>query len=136
MSEKAFRLEIVTPKKIVWNDEVISFSAPGAVGGFQVLQSHAPLLSSLSPGEVKLVDKTGKEYRYATSGGFVEVRDNVVVMLAETVERVDEIDKARALAAKERALRRIAERSADTDLDRARNALLRSINRMKITQKN
>jgi F-type H+-transporting ATPase subunit epsilon len=132
MADKAFKLEIVTPKKIVFSGDVISFSAPGVVGGFQVLKSHAPLLSNIAIGEVKLVDGSGQESRYATSGGFVEVHENKVVMLAETAERSDEIDVARAEAARERARKRLAEKRADIDVDRARLALFRSLNRLKV----
>ncbi len=132
MADKAFKLEIVTSKKIVFSGDVISFSAPGVVGGFQVLKSHAPLLSNIAIGEVKLVDGSGQESRYATSGGFVEVHENKVVMLAETAERSDEIDVARAEAARERARKRLAEKRADIDVDRARLALFRSLNRLKV----
>ncbi|MBI3004078.1 MAG: F0F1 ATP synthase subunit epsilon [Ignavibacteriales bacterium] len=134
MAEKLFQLEIVTPKKTVFSEKVESFSAPGMVGGFQVLKSHAPLLSSVKVGEVKILDSNGKEWRYATSGGFVEVRDNKVVMLAETAERADEIDAKRAGASLERAQKRIAEKKIDTDIERARIALQRATNRLKVAQ--
>jgi F-type H+-transporting ATPase subunit epsilon len=132
MADKAFKLEIVTPKKIVFSGDVISFSAPGVVGGFQVLKSHAPLLSNIAVGEVKFVDSSGQESRFATSGGFVEVHENKVMMLAETAERSDEIDVARAEAARERARKRLAEKRAEIDLDRARLALFRALNRLKV----
>jgi F-type H+-transporting ATPase subunit epsilon len=135
MSEKTFQLEIVTPRKITFRGLVTSFSAPGVVGGFQVLHSHAPLLSNIAIGEVKVVDAEGKEFRYATSGGFVEVRDNKVVMLAETAERADEIDISRARAARDRAQKRLAEKKVETDLDRARLALQRALNRLKVAER-
>ena len=132
MADKAFKLEIVTPKKVVFSGDVISFSAPGVVGGFQVLKSHAPLLSNIAIGEVKLVDSSGQEMRYATSGGFVEVHENKVMMLAETAERSDEIDVTRAEAARERARKRLAVKSGEADFDRARLALFRAMNRLKV----
>lgn len=132
MAEKVFKLEIVTPKKIVFSGDVISFSAPGVVGSFQLLKSHAPLLSSISIGEVKLVDTSGAESHYATSGGFVEVHENKAILLAETAERSDEIDVARAEAARERARKLLAEKQANIDLDRARLALFRAMNRLKV----
>lgn len=134
MAEKTFHLEIVTPRKVVFSDEVSSFSAPGVVGGFQVLKSHAPLLSSIAVGEVKLTDTTGKEMRYATSGGFVEVHGNKVVMLAETAERSDQIDVKRATEARSRAEERLQKR-VEADVDRARMALARALNRLRIAQK-
>lgn len=135
MAEKSFTLEIVTPRKMVFKGEVSSFSAPGVVGGFQVLYNHAPLLSSLQIGEVKFVDAGGREVRYATSGGFVEVKDNHVVLLAETAERADEIDVARAKAAEERARKRLADTSKDIDVARAQAALARAVNRLRIAQR-
>lgn len=135
MADKSFQLEIVTPKKIVFQATVTSFSAPGIIGGFQVLRSHAPLLSSIGVGEVKIIDEQGRESRYATSGGFVEVHENKVVLLAETAERSDEIDITRAEVARDRAQQRIAEKRIETDLDRTRAALQRALNRLKIAQR-
>ncbi len=132
MTGKEFDLEIVTPKRMVYSAKVESFSAPGVVGGFQVLHSHAPLLSSLKIGEVKVIDADGKTTRYATSGGFVEVRNNKVIMLAETAERSDEIDVERAKASVSRAEKRLAEKPSGVDIDRARISLLRALNRLKV----
>lgn len=134
-AEKTFTLEIVTPRKMVFKGEVTSFSAPGVVGGFQVLYNHAPLLSALQVGEVKYVDTQGREVRYATSGGFVEVKDNHVVLLAETAERADEINTERAKAAEARAHKRLAEKNKDTDVVRAQAALARALNRLRVAQR-
>lgn len=136
MSEKIYHLEIVTPRGMVFNSEVVSFSAPGVVGGFQVLHSHAPFLSALKIGEVKVIDANGTEYRYATSGGFVEVRDNKVILLAETAERADEIDVERAQTARDRSKKRIGDKKPGTDLERAQSALRRALNRLKIAGMN
>jgi F-type H+-transporting ATPase subunit epsilon len=133
MTGKEFDLEIVTPKRIVYSARVNSFSAPGVMGGFQVLYNHAPLLSITEVGQVKVLDAEGKELHYATSGGFVEVRNNKVVMLAETAERSDEIDVDRAKAAAERAKKRSAEKQEEVDIDRARLSLLRALNRLKVS---
>lgn len=135
MSEKSFKLEIITPKKIAFSGDVESFTAPGVVGSFQVLYNHAPLLSAIGVGEVKLRDAEGKEIRYATSGGFVDVVHNNVTMLAETAERADEIDVPRAETAKERAAQRLSERNSEIDVDRARVALARAVNRLKIAER-
>jgi F-type H+-transporting ATPase subunit epsilon len=135
MADKTFHLEIVTPKKVVFNDLVESFSAPGVVGGFQILRSHAPLLSAIGVGEVKLTDARGNEFRYATSGGFVEVHENKVVMLAETAERADEIDVKRAEASRDRAQKLLGEKRVETDVERAREALHRALNRLKVARR-
>jgi len=132
MPDKTFKLEIVTPQRVVYNGSVVSFTAPGTVGSFQVLYNHAPLLSSIGIGQIKVVDDRGQDVRYATSGGFVEVRQNHVVTIAETAERVDEIDVDRAKAALGRATKRLEEKRSDIDLVRARAALARAVNRLKI----
>jgi F-type H+-transporting ATPase subunit epsilon len=132
MADKSFHLEIVTPKRIVFKGEVTSFSAPGTDGGFQVLHSHAPMLASVKIGKVKISEASGTESHYAISGGFVEVRDNKVILLAETAERTDEIDVERVKAARDRALKRLAEKYPETDIERAKLALYRALNRLKI----
>lgn len=132
MFDKPYKLEIVTPRKIIFSGEVLSFSAPGVTGGFQVLFDHAPLLSETGIGVIKLTAKDEQEIRYATSGGFVEVKDNSVTMIAETIEIVEEIDVARAESARERALKRIQDRKPGTDLIRAEAALQRALNRIRI----
>ena len=136
MAEKTFHLEIVTPKRIVFKGEVTSFSAPGLDGGFQILHSHAPLLASVKIGKVKIIEASGTESHYAISGGFVEVRENKVILLAETAERTDEIDVERVKAARDRALKRIAEKYPETDIERAKLALYRALNRLKIVDVN
>jgi F-type H+-transporting ATPase subunit epsilon len=132
MADKSFKLEIITPRRVIFSGEVTSFSAPGVVGGFQVLFNHAPLLAAIGIGEAKLRDDAGNEVRYATSGGFVDVLKNHVTVLAETAERAEEIDLQRAHAAKDRANKRLHERRGDTDFDRARVALSRALNRIRI----
>jgi F-type H+-transporting ATPase subunit epsilon len=133
--EKAFSLEIVTPAKVVFQGEVTSLSAPGTLGGFQVLYNHAPLLSSMAVGVVKIRDTEGKDTLYATRGGFVEVKENRAVVLAETAERADEIDVPRAKAALERAKQRLRSDDPGIDIDRARAALFRALNRLRLVEK-
>jgi F-type H+-transporting ATPase subunit epsilon len=132
MADKTFYVEIITPRRVVFKGDVISFSAPGVVGGFQVLYNHAPLLSLLNIGEVKIKEVSGAEFHYAVSGGFVEVRENHVLLLAETAERTDEIDVERARTSRDRAQKRMAEKKTNIDFERAQLALYRAINRLKI----
>ncbi len=133
MDGRSFDLQIVTPRRVVFNGRIESISAPGVLGSFQVLYLHAPLLSGLKIGEVKIVDAQGVETHYATSGGFVEVRNNKVVMLAETAERAEEIDVERAKASMARARTRLTEKRPGVDMERAQLALLRALNRLKVT---
>lgn len=129
--EKLFKLEIVTPQKRTFSGFVESFSAPGTIGGFQVLRDHAPLLTTISVGEVKLLDQSGNEIVFSTTGGFVEVSNNNVTFLADTIERKDEIDIERAKAARTRAEERLRKKEVGTNVERARAALARAINRLR-----
>ena len=136
MEEKIFQLDIVTPRKTIFSGKVVSVSAPGELGGFQVLVDHAPLLSSLVIGQIKVTDKNGNTEWYATTGGFLEVRNNRVILLAETAEKASEINVKRAEAAHDRAKERLHKRESGTDLVRAEAALQRALNRLRIAGKN
>lgn len=132
MYEKPFTLEIVAPDRMVYSGEATSLSVPGVEGGFQVLVNHAPLLSSLEVGEIKVKGVDGRDTRYAAGGGFVEVRDNRVVVLVESAERADEIDVPRAQASRERAETRLRAPAKDVDTERARASLFRALNRLRV----
>jgi len=129
--ERTQRLEIVTPERVVFSGDVRFVVAPGVDGELGVLPGHAPLVTGLKIGVVR-VQKEGKETRFAVSGGFMEVRDNRVIILAEAAEREDEIDVERAKAAKKRAEERLQARSPDIDIARAELALKRALNRLKV----
>lgn len=135
MADKNFQLDIVTPAKTVYSGDVNSFTAPGVVGNFQVLFSHAPLLSAIGIGEIKVVESGGTQLHFATSGGFVEVKSNKVILLAESAESKEEINVDRAEKSKQRAAERLAAKKSDVDVERARVALVRSLNRLKIASK-
>jgi F-type H+-transporting ATPase subunit epsilon len=133
MSDKKLHLEIVTPSRPILDEKVVSISVPGELGGFQVLYNHAPILSTLKIGVMKIEFANGETKRYAVSGGTIEVQDNHIVLLAESVESEDEIDVDRAKAALERAKKRLAEkRQTNVDVARAESALSRAVNRLKL----
>jgi F-type H+-transporting ATPase subunit epsilon len=135
MYEKPFELQIVTPVRVLFKGQVTSFSAPGVEGGFQVLAGHAPFLSAITTGQVKIKGVDGADTVYAASGGFVEVRDNSVTLLAEAAERADEIDVQRAEASRGRAEKRLESYKLDSDVDRARASLARAMNRLRVAGK-
>jgi F-type H+-transporting ATPase subunit epsilon len=132
MFEKPFAVEIVAPNRVVYKETVTAVSVPGTAGGFQVLHSHAPLLSSIEVGIIKVRERDGREVLFAASGGFAEMRDNVMVVLVEAAERADQIDVSRAKAARTRAEERLRERRPDIDIVRAEAALRRSLNRLRL----
>ncbi len=134
MFDKPFDVKIVSPRGVIFSDTALSVSAPGVEGGFQVLYSHAPLVSALEVGQVKVMTREGHDLLFATSGGVLEVRDNAVVLLVESAERSSDIDVSRAREAKERAERRLSERNPEIDLERAKFALRRSLNRLRIAE--
>lgn len=129
-------LEIITPSKIGYKGNVTSVTVPGTKGNFQVLFNHAPIISSLEIGEIKIDEKGGEKLLFATSGGTIEVSNNKIIILAESFELASEIDSKRAEEAKARAEERIQKRKeAKVDDFRAEMALKRAINRLKITNK-
>jgi F-type H+-transporting ATPase subunit epsilon len=123
-------LEIATPTRLVVTESVDEVVIPGSQGYFGVLPGHAPFLTTLGIGE--LMYRVGRDERYlAVSGGFAEVRNDKVIVLSDTGERPEEIDRARAERARERAERRLAGRAEEeVDYTRALAALARAIARL------
>lgn len=130
MAESSIRLEVVTPERLVFSEDIESLVAPGALGYLGVLPNHAPLVTGLDIGVVSF-KQGGKTRKMAVSGGFMEVVDNKAVVLAATAELDQAIDMTRAEAAKERAEKRLSERHPDLDVLRAELALKRAISRIK-----
>ena len=130
-------LDIITPSKNIFSGEIKSITLPGTQGGFQVLKNHAPIISTLEIGVVKIVLADNSIQNYATGGGTVEVLDNKILLLADSIERSDEIDVERAKDAMERASKRLNEKSENKSIDgvRAEAALARAMNRIKIAEK-
>jgi F-type H+-transporting ATPase subunit epsilon len=123
-------LEVVSPQRMVYKEEVDAFTIPGTLGYLGILPNHAPIISSLNIG-VLSVKRDGQEDKIALNGGFLEVSQNKAVVLAETAEVACDIDLKRAEAAKERAEQRLAKSSDEVDLLRAEMALKRALTRIK-----
>jgi F-type H+-transporting ATPase subunit epsilon len=135
MYEKAFHVEVITPGKVAYQGDATSLSAPGVQGRFQILYNHAAFLSALDVGELVIKNTEGNNTVYATSGGFLEVKNNRAVVLVESAESLNEIDVQRARAAKERAVGRLHSRDPEVDEERARTALKRATNRIRLVEK-
>lgn len=129
-----FQLDIVSAERHVSSDQVDVLVAPGADGEMAILPSHAPLLTVLKPGEIRVV-KDGEDSFIAVSGGFMEVMPEKVTILADTAERLDEIDLERAEAALKAAQEQIASAPADMNLERALASMRRSQARIKVARR-
>ena len=131
---KHLRLEFVTPERAIVHDEVDEVQLPLAGGYAGVLPGHAPLLGMLRTGEIWY--RKGAERAYAfVAGGFAEITADRVSILAQVAERAEDIDTARAEAAKRRAEERLARPTSDLDMERARISLLRAIARLHVSSR-
>lgn len=135
MSDKAIQLDIVSPVKTVFSGKVTSITAPGELGGFQVLYNHAPLISSLKIGTMKIVTEDGNTQFFAISSGILEVKHNVAVVLADAVETEEEIDLARAEQALRRAEEILSAENMYHEKELAKIEAERAKNRIKLKQK-
>ncbi len=79
------KLQIITPDKEVFAGEVKLVQVPGSKGSFQILQNHAPIISTLDQGEVKIIDSEGKTSNMTIGGGVIEVKNNEIIILAESI---------------------------------------------------
>ena len=140
MAENNLKLSIVTPERLVLNEGVDQVNAPGIEGDLGILYDHAPLLTTMRAGRFsyELLGEKGREtINMIVSGGYLEVTDNRVIVLAETVEFLDEIDKERA----KNSLVKAEEALANTDLSddefaEAQDRLFRAIARLEPTEMN
>jgi F-type H+-transporting ATPase subunit epsilon len=130
---KTLKLKILTPEGPVYEGAVRTVVAPATKGSMGVLPGHAPLVSSLETGVVRADDEAGATHFFMVSGGFVEVANDEVRILADVGEEDAAIDLSRAKEAAERAKRRMRERKEpDFDLARAEAALARAVTRLRI----
>ena len=134
MDENRLSVTITTPQKKWVLEDVISITAPGVMGSFQVMHQHAPLMTQLETGEIKVEQAQGAEL-FATAGGFLEVLKNNVSLLLESCEKASEIDYSRAENSAARARDRLKSHSTDLDIPRAEMALARALNRIRVANK-
>lgn len=130
------RCEVITAERVVFQGDVDEVVAPGSEGQLGILPHHAPLLTTLTYGELTL-RRSGREDEFiAIGGGFMEVGPDHVIVLADSAERAEEIDVARAEAARQRAEAIMAQkRREEEEFARAEAALRRSIARLKVARR-
>src|SRR5881394_3381106 len=127
-------LEVVTPDRSVVTERVDEVEIPGADGYFGVLPGHTPLLALLGTGELWYRQGSDRQF-LAIANGFAEVQPDRVTILAQVAEKAEEIDVARAEAARKRAEERLRQPVADMDFERARVAMLRSLIRLQVSSR-
>jgi F-type H+-transporting ATPase subunit epsilon len=128
------KIDVVTAEKMVYSDQVDMVIAPGSEGELGILPHHTPLMTMLKPGEL-LLKKGAEEISLAVSGGFLEIRPDHIIVLADAAERAENIDAARAEAARKRAEQRLANIGPEEDRARAEAALVRALARLQIVEK-
>jgi F-type H+-transporting ATPase subunit epsilon len=125
------KVEIVTAEQVVYSEEDVDrLIVPGVEGELGVLTLHAPLLTMIQPGVLRIV-KGDDVVEMAITGGFIEVRDNRITILADAAERSEEIDEVRAEEARRQAQRRLEERETEVDLAQMQAELARALARIK-----
>jgi F-type H+-transporting ATPase subunit epsilon len=130
------QLEVVTPERMVVKENANIVMAPGTLGEFGVLPGHTSFFTSLKTGVIHYKDNQDKDRYVFVRGGFSETLPNRVTVLADSAERKSEINIDRAKSAKERAEKRLANPTADIDLERAQAALLRAVHRLNLAESN
>jgi len=136
MLPEAIELIVVTPERQLLRETVVEVTLPGLDGALGILPGHAPLITELGIGELSYrTASSSQPISLAVIRGFAEVLPDRVTLLAETAERAEEIDLARAEAAKARAEKRLASNDTNIDWDRATVTLARAIIRIQIAKK-
>lgn len=128
------KLEIITAERRLLTEEVDLVVAPGIEGELGILPHHAPLLTVLKPGELR-IRKGGQDQYFAVAGGFMEVIANQVTILADAAEHPDEIDLERAQTAMRRAQERLTQRTEQVDVERALASLRRAQIRVEVARR-
>lgn len=135
MADNAFKVRIISPERTFYEGEAIMLECRTTEGEIGILKNHIPLTAVLAPGVCRIKESESEVKVAALIGGFIEILQDSVTILAEVAEWPDEIDIKRAEEARIRAERRLTEKHPDTDLARASSALQRSIARIEATKK-
>ena len=120
-------IDIVSAEAAIFSGTATMVYAPAEMGEVGIAPRHAPLLTRLKPGEIRVQTQEGEEQSFFVSGGMLEVQPHVITVLADTAIRADDIDEAHAMEAKARAEKLLADRTADIDYAKAQVELAQSI---------
>src|SRR6266571_3235542 len=132
-TRNTLHVEVVTAERELYNGEANLVSAPGSEGRLGILPRHAALLTTLAPGDLR-IELDGAEEPLFVSGGFLEVSDDNVTVLADTAEHAEEIDQARAEEARRRAQERLEQSQSDVERADLQGALERAMARLRVAE--
>lgn len=132
---KTFKIEIITPSRVVYSDSVQSITADGTEGSFGVLADHASLITELQTSILTVTDANNKTFRFALDGGFLEVLSNNVVVLTDTCIKEDEVDIKKAQAEKDSAEKAVSKVGSIEEKEKAQAILKRANTWLKLASK-
>ena len=129
------RVDIVSAEQDVWSGEGTMVFAPAEMGEIGITPQHAPLLTRLKPGEIRIQQESGEEQFFFISGGMLEVQGHVVTVLSDTALRANDLDEAAALEAQRRAEQALADRGGELELAKAKAELIQAAAQLRAIQK-
>ncbi len=129
------KVEIVSAEEDVWSGEGTMVFAPAEMGEIGIAPQHAPLLTRLKPGEIRVQQDSGDEQFFYVSGGLLEVQGHLVTVLSDTAVRANDLDEAAALEAQRRAEQALADRTGDMELAKAKAELIQVAAQLRAIQK-
>ncbi len=129
------QIDIVSAEEEIWSGEGTMVFAPAEMGEIGIAPQHAPLLTRLKPGEIRVQQDSGEEQFFYVSGGMLEVQGHVVTVLSDTALRASDLDEASALEAQRRAEQALADQTSDLELARAKAELIQAAAQIRAIQK-
>jgi F-type H+-transporting ATPase subunit epsilon len=124
---KSIRCDIVSAHEEIFSGEVSMVFATGIAGELGISPRHAPLITQLKPGPVRILDTAGEEQFFFVTGGIIEVQPHVVTVLADTAMRGEDLDQAAAESAKAEAERELADRTGEMEIAEAQSKLMQAV---------
>ena len=129
------QIDIVSAEEEIWSGEGTMVFAPAVMGEIGIAPQHAPLLTQLKPGEVRVQQESGEEQFFYVSGGMLEVQGHVVTVLSDTALRAADLDEASALEAQHRAEQALSDQSSELELAKAKAELIQAAAQIRAIQK-
>lgn len=132
---KTIQIDIVSAEEEIWSGQGTMIFAPAEMGEMGIAPEHAPLLTRLKPGEVRVQQESGEEQFFYVSGGMLEVQGHVVTILSDTALRAADLDEAAAMEAQRRAEQALSDQSSELELAKAKAELIQAAAQIRAIQK-